>query len=173
MRGGTLLNMVFFARQDGWQEDGWTIPAQRQDLTDLFTGWCDGVQEMIAHTIEGKLFKWAINARTPLDRWAIGDRITLLGDAAHAMTPFLGQGASTAIEDAVILARALAASDSRAEGLQRYEAARIERVSMIQLESNANADRMQGDDADLFGMKTLRNEETLGLFAYDCGVVPV
>lgn len=173
LRGGSLLNLVFFGRQTGWSDDGWTIPAKRAELETLFEGWNDTVQHMIAQTAEGRLFKWAINARTPLPHWTIGDRITLLGDAAHAMTPFLGQGASSAIEDAVVLARALAAADMQAEGLARYEAARIERTSMIQAESNDNADRLQGGDSELFGMSKLRNEETLGLFGYDAGTVAV
>jgi salicylate hydroxylase len=108
-----------------------------------------------------------IFARTPLPTWVHQGRIALLGDAAHAMTPFLGQGASAAIEDAVILGRCLSASATTAEGLARYERARMDRCAFIQLESNANADRLQGDEAHLFGMVDLKNEETLGLFAYD------
>ena len=173
LRGNSLLNLVFFSRQEGWTQDGWTIPAQRRELEETFDGWCDPVRDMIARTDPDRLFKWAINARSPLDSWTIGDRITLMGDAAHAMTPFLGQGASSAIEDGVVLARALAASETRAEGLRRYEAARVERANFIQAESNANANRMQSDDTDSFGKKEIRNEETLGLFAYDCGSVPV
>ena len=89
------------------------------------------------------------------------------------MTPFMGQGASAAIEDAVVLARAIAASDDLVTGLSRYEAARLERANFIQSESNANATRMQPKDADSFGSKEVRNEETLGIFAYNCGTVPV
>ena len=173
LRGGTLLNLVFFGRQPGWTDDGWTIPAKRSELETLFAGWCAPVQQLVAAADETNLYKWAINARTPLKSWSIDGRITLLGDAAHAMTPFLGQGASSAIEDALVLARAIDAADTLPEALTRYEAARIARTSMIQTESNDNADRMQGDDADLFGMSKLRNEETLGLFAYDAGTVAV
>lgn len=173
LRGGTILNLVFFARQTGWEEDGWTIPAKRNELEQIYAGWSDTVQQVIARVDESRLFKWAINARSPLDSWTIGDRITLLGDAAHAMTPFLGQGASCAIEDGIVLARALAASTTRAEGLKRYEAARIARANFIQAESNANANRLQANDTDNYEKKEVRNEETLGLFAYDAGTVPV
>lgn len=173
LRKGRILNLVFFARQQGWTEDGWTIPARRQELEETFAGWCRPVQSMIERVDEGRLFKWAINARSPLDSWTIGSRITMLGDAAHAMTPFLGQGASSAIEDGVVLARALAAAGNQAEALRRYEAARIERANFIQAESNANANRMQSEDSDGFAKKEIRNEETLGLFAYDCGTVAV
>ena len=178
VRGGTLLNMVFFARQDGWTDDGWTIPADPADLAATYAGWCDEVQAMLAAAATVPLFKWAINARPALPDWTLPDwqtngHVALLGDAAHAMTPFLGHGAACAIEDAVVLARALAASATPAEGLQRYVAARHDRASFIQAESNANADRMQGDDTALFGLGAMKDEESLGLFDYDCRTVPV
>ncbi len=168
VRGGSLLNMVFFARANGWTEDGWSIPSTHADLETTFDGWCPEVMAMIAAAPEKSLFKWAINARTPLENWVIDDRIVLMGDAAHAMTPFLGQGAACAIEDAIVLSRALSKSATTSEGLARYVAARHDRTSFVQAESNANAERMQGDDSDLFGLTKMVNEETLGLFNYDC-----
>lgn len=57
----------------------------------------------------------------------------MLGDAAHPMTPFLGQGACIAIEDALLLGRAFAASASVTEALRRYEDARKERGTNVQL----------------------------------------
>ncbi|MBS7669018.1 FAD-dependent monooxygenase [Croceicoccus gelatinilyticus] len=173
LRGGTQLNLVFFAREEGWTEDGWTIPATRDELRRIFDGWCEPVRQMIDRLDEERLFKWAINARTALSGWNKGGRITLLGDAAHAMTPFMGQGASSAIEDAVVLARAISDSETLPRALERYEAARLERATFIQQESNDNANRLQSKDADSFDKKELRNEETLGLFAYDSATVPV
>ncbi|WP_430387215.1 FAD-dependent monooxygenase [Blastomonas fulva] len=173
VRGSSLLNMVFFARQPGWQDDGWTIPAESGELRALYADWEPDVQAMIAAAEAVPHFRWALNARQPLESWIADERVTLLGDAAHAMTPFLGHGAACAIEDAVVLARAMAASETPEEGLQRYQAARIERTTFIQAESNANADRMQGQETDLFGLGELRNEETLGLFDYDCRSVAV
>jgi salicylate hydroxylase len=173
VRGGTMLNLVFFARQTGWTEEGWTIPAQRSELESTFAEWCEEVQTLIAAAAKHNLFKWAVHARTALARWSIADRVVLLGDAAHAMTPFLGQGAACAIEDAVVLSRALACERSRGAGIARYEAARRERTSLIQRESNLNADRIQGDESDNFGLANLRNEETLGLFEYDAGSVAI
>lgn len=173
VRGGTLLNMVFFARQEGWTDDGWTIPASGEDLAATYAGWCDDVQAMIAAASAGPLFKWAINARGPLLDWNRDGNIVLIGDAAHAMTPFLGHGAACAVEDAIVLSRALVASEEVAEGLRRFVAARHERASFIQAESNANADRMQRTDSELFGVDKMRDEESLGLFEYDCRTVPV
>lgn len=173
VRGSKIMNFVFFARQEGWNEEGWTTPADPAELQGIFGHWCDDAKALLRAATAQPLFKWAINARKPMDTWVLDGNVTLIGDAAHAMTPFLGHGAACGIEDAVVLARALAASDSAAEGLARYEAARHDRATFIQQESNANADRMQGQDTDLFGLGELKDEESLGLFTYDPRTVAV
>lgn len=173
VRGNQWLNMVFFARQDGWTDEGWTIPADPADLVATYDGWAEDVQRLVAAASRQPLFKWAINARRALKDWIVDERVALMGDAAHAMTPFLGHGAACAIEDAVVLARALAAANDVPEGLRRYVDARHDRATWIQAESNANADRMQGADSDLFGLGQMKDEESLGLFNYDCRTVAV
>ncbi len=173
VRSSRLLNLVFFARQTGWQEEGWSIPAAKSDLEKIFDGWCPDVKAMIGAIHENALHRWAIFARRPLDIWTWRNRLCLLGDAAHATTPFLGQGAAAAIEDALVLARALEASATLAEGLFRYESARVGHCAFVQTESNANADRLQGTESELYGLTRLRNEETLGLFDYDVAKIPI
>ena len=69
--------------------------------------------------------------------WTVG-RVSLLGDAAHPMLPFLGHGDGMAIEDGVVLARCLFASDSVEEALQRYEAARVERTALVTIGARYN-----------------------------------
>lgn len=170
LRKGDLLNLVFFAREDGWEQDGWSIPAEISELKALYKDWCPNVQKLIDAVKPGTVFKWAINAHSPLKTWSKGDKVTLIGDAAHAMTPFLGQGAATGIEDAVMLSRVLTEETNIEVALQRYEKARYERTTFIQQESNENADRLQGAEAEMYGLGNLRNEETLGLFHYDCVV---
>jgi salicylate hydroxylase len=88
------------------------------------------------------------------------------------MLPFLGQGAATAIEDGMVLARCLAgfAPD---EALARYVAARRERCAMIQLQSRLVGLQFQGRDPEALGRGPLRNEEALGLFNYDAVTAPV
>ncbi len=173
VRGSKIMNFVFFARQEGWNQEGWTTPADQDELKAIYGHWCDDAQRLLKAASAQPMFKWAINARKPMDSWVLDGNVTLLGDAAHAMTPFLGHGAACGIEDAVVLARALAASETAAEGLARYQAARHERATFIQLESNANADRMQGQDTDLFGLGEMKDEESLGLFTYDPRTVAV
>lgn len=174
LRKGDILNLVFFTRQEGWEEDGWSIPADISELKHQFEGWCPDIQTLLNEIKPGTVFKWAINAHKPLqDGWSKDAKVTLIGDAAHAMTPFLGQGAATGIEDAVMLTRAITDSDTLNDALARYEAARYERTSFIQQESNDNADRLQGEESEMYGLGNLRNEETLGLFNYDCVTEPV
>jgi len=173
LRNSTLLNLVFFARQEGWAEEGWTIRADLADLRATFEGWSGDVQALLDAVDPSALYKWAVFARQPLTTWVRGGRVALLGDAAHAMTPFLGQGAAAAIEDALVLARAFEAASDVPEALARYETARKERCGFIQVESNLNADRLEGDEAHLYGMTEIKHEETLGLVAYDAGTVEV
>ena len=77
-------------------------------------------------------FRWGIYDREPLTSWST-NRITLLGDSAHAVTPHLGQGANQAVEDAITLAVVLA--DARpteiADRLRRYHALRIDRNRQV------------------------------------------
>ena len=74
----------------------------------------------------------------PLQAWGQG-AVTLLGDAAHPMTPSAGQGAAQALEDAVALGEALGAAADPEAGLRRYEARRIPRVRTIVRLSRRNA----------------------------------
>jgi salicylate hydroxylase len=173
VRGGQLLNLVFFARKDGWAEEGWAIPGLVEEVRAVFAGWSPEVAALVDAVDESQLFQWGIFAHQKLGAWVRQGRITLLGDAAHAMTPFLGQGAACAVEDALILVRCLRAEAAPAAALAPYEAARRERCAFIQAESNANADRIQGSETELYGLTNVVTEETLGLFAYDAAAVEI
>jgi salicylate hydroxylase/6-hydroxynicotinate 3-monooxygenase len=106
--------------------------------------------------------KWAILEREPLPNWSDGP-VALLGDAAHAMTPYMAQGAATAIEDAAILARCV--DEVQGEDVEfafrQYEAHRKPRTSRIQAISSANT-WMQGGDKD-----------PAWLYGYDAWNVPL
>ncbi len=171
VRGGALTNYAIFVETDAWTEESWSTPSTREELLAHLPDACEGVRGLVEATPEPWLFKWALFAREPLATWVAG-RVTLLGDAAHAMLPFMGQGAATAIEDAMVLARALA-DFPLAEALARYEAARRERTAMVQLQSRLLGLRFQGRDPESLGRGPLRNEEELGLFVYDAVTVPL
>jgi 2-polyprenyl-6-methoxyphenol hydroxylase-like FAD-dependent oxidoreductase len=93
----------------------------------MFAGWHRPVAEVLAATPEEAVLRNDILHRLPAPRWVEG-RVALLGDAAHPMTPNLGQGACQAIEDAVILAGCLAADADPARALQTYEVRRKARA---------------------------------------------
>lgn len=109
----------------------------RETLLRLFHGWPEPIRALLLATPCDAILRTDIYDRAPAARWGEG-RVTLLGDAAHPMTPNLGQGACQAIEDAVVLARALGAAGAGADpapALRRYEASRIPRASAVVLAS--------------------------------------
>ena len=85
--------------------------------------WTAPGHDVIAATSPDAVTVGEVVAREPLERWTDG-RVALLGDAAHAMTPFTGQGACQAIEDAVVLAECLRDEPDVTAALRRYEARR-------------------------------------------------
>ena len=171
VRGGTLINYAAFVELAGWEEESWSTRSTIDELLEHFREWDPVVSAIIAATPADQLYKWALHARSPLDSWIAG-KVTLLGDAAHAMLPFMGQGAATAMEDGLVLARCLAAFAPDA-ALRRYEKARLDRTSMVQTQSRLLGLRFQGKDPESLGKGPIRNEETLGLFEYDAARVPL
>jgi 2-polyprenyl-6-methoxyphenol hydroxylase-like FAD-dependent oxidoreductase len=97
-------------------------------LLEDFRGWHTPVEALIWATDEDAILYTDIYDREPTRRWGEG-QVTLLGDAAHPMTPDLGQGACQAIEDAVVLARCFDEEKADvASALRLYEARRIGRT---------------------------------------------
>jgi len=132
--GGSLVNVVAIVPAGSWRTESWTADGEISDLTGQFEGWDHRVHQLIVSASSTK--RWALYDRDPLERWTAG-RIGLLGDAAHAMLPFFGQGAAQAIEDALVLAACLKATDRRSapQALRRYEQIRRPRASQVQLMS--------------------------------------
>ena len=166
IRRGELLNYVAIARAGQWTDEGWSVRSSVDEVLAEFADFNARARTMIAATPADGLYKWGIFDREPLPHWTEG-RITLLGDAAHPMTPFLGQGAAMAIEDAMILNRAIEVDGPIPAALDRYEAARRERTTAVLLESRANGERLTNYNPDLFSARVHRNEESLGLAGYD------
>ena len=137
LRAGQLMNFVGALERADWRVESWSARGTQAELAADFRGWHPDIQAFI-RAIETP-YKWALMVRPPLERWSVG-RVTLLGDAAHSMLPFLAQGAVMAIEDGYVLARCLASGEVET-ALQRYEAARRERTRRTVEGSAANIHR--------------------------------
>ncbi len=129
--GGDFYNFVgIVPAGDDWLTEDWTAEGDPDELRRDFADFHQPIQGVAAE-IERAL-KWAIFDREPLERWSVG-RVTLLGDAAHAMLPYLAQGACQAIEDGVVLARCLERwADEPAAALENYEATRRPHTAKVQ-----------------------------------------
>ncbi len=136
VRGGRAVNVVAVTAADGWREEAWTTPGDPDALRAAFAGWPAPAPALLAAVRE--CGRWALFDRPPRRRWS-ERRVTLLGDAAHPVLPFLAQGAALAIEDAAVLAHVLARADDPAAALQAYEAVRRPRTAQVWRWSRANA----------------------------------
>lgn len=164
LRRAAMMNLLGNAQAAQWQAEGWSIPATVKEFLGLFDDFPEPVRKLIAAIPEQDLFKWGLRDRDPLEVWTRG-RVTMLGDAAHPMTPYLGQGACMAIEDGMILGRAFAESQDLDEALSRYEAARRARANGVQLASRYQGTQHHGSTAS--GPNTGKTAATLGLFSYN------
>lgn len=140
--GSGEQNFLLVRRHDGpWAEKSWVTPAEENEHLAAFEGWAPAVREMIGAAPAAE--RWALFHRPPLQQWSRG-RITLLGDAAHAMVPHHGQGANQSIEDAIVLADCLIDGLEQGTGWdaarQRYQDLRADRVRRVQITSLATAD---------------------------------
>lgn len=149
VRAGDLYNQVGVFRSPSFTADSedWGGP---EELEAAFSGCCDAVVRDSRMLDRGR--RWPMIDRDPIDRWT-RNRITLLGDAAHPMQPFLAQGGCQALEDASALARHLREHDDPGAALLDYERERIPRSAKVVL----NARRM-GDACHIDGIGVeLRN----------------
>ena len=133
--------------QDDWTEEGWTLPGDVHDLRRAYANFHPHARALL-DAVED-VTRSALHVRDPMPQWAKGNA-TLLGDAAHPMVPFMAQGACMAIEDAVVLARALDTAETPdiSDALERYEAERKPRTARVQESSLANDWLKKAGNAD-------------------------
>ena len=153
VRGGSLVNVVAVIR-DEWRERGWSASGERREILARFPPgmWAGAVRQLLE--IPEQWRKWALFDCKPLRFWGKGP-VTLLGDAAHPMLPYLAQGAAMAIEDAAILANELARTpDEPGSAMRRYKAARQRRTARVQGTARRNGIiyHMGGAEAFLRGV---------------------
>ena len=129
------------------------------DLLELLAGWDPRLADLVRRTDPAGVVVTDIHDRDPVARWSAG-RVVLLGDAAHPMTPALGQGAGLAVEDAVVLAARLRGAARVADALAGYTAERAPRTAAA-----VELSRCKGPAGDHEGFSTQDGRLT-GLFAW-------
>jgi salicylate hydroxylase len=137
LRGGALLNFVGIIETDDIADESWTVKMPWERLKADFRAWHPIVQTVMDLADKDKCYRWSLHNRLPIKNWSTA-RATLLGDSAHATLPYLAQGAAMAIEDGVVLTRALAMESNIPAALQLYQRNRIERTARIVLQSTEN-----------------------------------
>ncbi|HUN53430.1 MAG TPA: FAD-dependent monooxygenase [Candidatus Sulfotelmatobacter sp.] len=142
--GRRLLNFVAVIERETWTGESWTDRGRVADALAAYDGWHPQVGAIIGAVDE--TFIWALFDRAPLPRWSVG-RVTLLGDACHAMLPFMAQGAAQSIEDGAALAASLTRhADDVVAALRLYETIRQPRASRLQALSRVNKTRFHLPD---------------------------
>jgi salicylate hydroxylase len=136
---GRLVNWVGVAPTATWTLESWTAPGRLDEALSDFDGWNPVVRRLITEAGAGgaAVYRWALYDREPLPGWG-GGPVTLLGDAAHPMLPFMAQGACQAIEDGAVLAACLRLVPDPVQALRQYEELRRDRTATVQLAARRN-----------------------------------
>jgi len=148
MRAGSLINFVGFVPAKEGMTESWSAAGDPDALRREFAGWDPRIGRLLHHV--ETTFRSALHDRDPSPSWTRG-RLTLLGDAAHAMLPHLGQGANQSIEDGMALATILANAgrESVTGALLAYERLRRERAAKVQSGARENGLRYDSFYADI------------------------
>jgi salicylate hydroxylase len=129
MRGGAAFNLVAFTKGERIAE-GWSGKADAAILSSSMHGTAPALTRLA--TGAGPWTAWPVHTVDPHHAWTSPDGTALIGDAAHAMSPFAAQGAAMAIEDAATLAASVAeAPDNLPEALASWEKTRKVRIARV------------------------------------------
>jgi salicylate hydroxylase len=129
VRAGAEIAVVVIAAED-WRERDWDAEADRALLSPQLAGFHARLASVLARVPAWR--KWALHGLPVLPSWSKG-RVTLVGDAAHPMLPYLAQGGALALEDAATLAGCLAARPGEeAAAFRDFEALRRARAGQVQ-----------------------------------------
>jgi salicylate hydroxylase len=135
LRGQELINVVCHYDDDSYRHESWVTECERAEVLERYAGWHQSLLRLFE--AGDTWYKWALYDRDPIPAWTSG-RVTLLGDAAHPMLPYLGQGACQALEDGAVLANALSAAPADpVAALASYERTRRPRASQVVLTARA------------------------------------
>lgn len=138
--GKDWLNLVCIEKTDEVHAESWSHPVDKTVLKERFanSGLLGSMLKEFSDTSE-PCFRWGLYEHEPLSKWS-QENVTLLGDAAHAMVPFMAQGAAMAIEDAYVFANCLASCEKTPDAFIQYEHLRKKRATKVQKTSLRNAD---------------------------------
>jgi salicylate hydroxylase len=135
LRRGELINVVSHYDDENYTHESWITECDRAEVIERYSGWHESLVRLFSAS--ELWYKWALYDRDPIPQWTRG-RATVLGDAAHPMLPYLGQGAGQAMEDGCVLAGALASMPDDLPGaLALYERSRRPRASEVVLAARA------------------------------------
>ena len=131
-----FLNFIGTLKKDKWESSSWHQTGDKEELISDYKDWHTTVKEIINNT--DKIYKWGLFENKSLPNW-VSKRSVIIGDAAHPMSPSYGQGANTALEDAIILYRSILhfKNDSKSS-LKKFQTNRKTRTQKIQKASKLN-----------------------------------
>ena len=132
----------------------------------VYSDFRPSVHELIDAIDPAHCFKWALYDRDPIDVWSKG-RVVLMGDAAHPVLPYLGQGAAMAIEDAWYLSQAIAIHNDYSAAFAVFQQARKVRADWVLQESRAAGQRFATEKPST---KTYDNDKAMStrvMFGFD------
>jgi 2-polyprenyl-6-methoxyphenol hydroxylase-like FAD-dependent oxidoreductase len=112
---------------------------RKAEIVRRFSGWHEPIATVAEAAAESAILRNDVYYLDPPPRWSQG-RLVLVGDAAHATTPGIGQGAAQAIEDAVVLADRLGGGGDLSAALGEYESIRLPRAEAV-LKMSRRADK--------------------------------
>lgn len=155
------LNLVLVIKDSNWQEQSWTIPADKQEIIANFTNKSALLNKILEDIVSNDkpCYKWGLFVHQSLPYWSQGT-VTLLGDVAHSMLPFQAQGAAMAMEDAYILAECIATENAMEKAFIKYQQIRLKRTAKVQQTSKNNAEIFHAT-----GIKALVRDLGLGLIS--------
>ncbi|SHH24931.1 FAD-dependent monooxygenase [Marivita hallyeonensis] len=136
LRDGSILNVVAVEERSEWASESWSQTDDADNLRKAFASFDAEVHQILSQAENPGL--WGLFRHPVAENW-FGQNCAILGDAAHPTLPFLAQGANMALEDAWVLADALATENDVASGLERYQKRREARVSRAIKAASQNA----------------------------------
>ena len=158
IRSGEILNFVGCVETDEVSEESWTAKFPWEKLKEDFKGWHPDIQTIIDLAEKDQCFRWSLFKRPVVDNWST-KRATILGDAAHATLPYLAQGAAMAVEDGVVLTRALEQEADIGSALDLYARNRVDRTRKVVNGSDANRELFHLHDIEEMRRRFLNRDE--------------